>query len=167
MGGILWVSYLVQCQVGGDDQRLPAAVSAVYDVVDLLQCVFGATFHAEIVNDEQGVATEIVHNIVPPGKAAVQLVQDSGEVCHTHRHFLLHQSVCNAPGKETLAGAYTTPEKAQGSLRAWSAIALHSGVRGASVGCGHCRFQRPSPALTGQKIPLLSAAAQGRCAFAG
>ena len=46
-------------------------------------------------------------------------------------------------------------------------IALHSGVRGVSVGCGHCRFQRSSPALTGQKIPLLSAAAQGRCAFAG
>ena len=111
MGGILWVSYLAQRQVGGDDQRLPAAVSAVHDVVDLFQCVFGATFHAEIVNDEQGLATEIVHNIVPPGKAAVQLVQDSGEVCHTHRHFLLHQSVCNAPGKETFAGAHTAPEK--------------------------------------------------------
>jgi len=26
MGGILWVPYLVQRQVGGDDQRLPAAV---------------------------------------------------------------------------------------------------------------------------------------------
>ena len=90
---------------------LPAAVSAVHDVVDLFQCVFGATFHAEIVNDEQGLATEIVHNIVPPGKAAVQLVQDSGEVCHTHRHFLLHQSVRNAPGKESLAGANTAPEK--------------------------------------------------------
>ena len=35
MGGILWVSYLAQRQVGGDDQRLPAAVSAVHDVVDL------------------------------------------------------------------------------------------------------------------------------------
>ena len=40
MGGILWVAYLVQCQVGGDDQRLLAAVSAVYDVVDLLQCIY-------------------------------------------------------------------------------------------------------------------------------
>ena len=35
MGGILWISYLVQRQVGGDDQRLPAAVSAVHDVVDI------------------------------------------------------------------------------------------------------------------------------------
>ena len=111
MRGILWVSYLVQRQVGGDDQRLPAAISAVYDVVDLFQCVLGATFHAEIINDEQGVATEFVDDFVPTGKAAVQLVQDSGKVCHTHRHFLLHQSVRNAPGKETLAGAYTTPEK--------------------------------------------------------
>ena len=111
MGGILWVSYLVQRQVGGDDQRLPAAVSAVHDVVDLFQCVFGATFHAEIVNDKQGIAAELVHNIISSGKAAVQLVQDSGKVCHTHRHFLLHQSVRNAPGKETLAGAHTAPEK--------------------------------------------------------
>ena len=111
MGGILWVPYLVQRQVGGDDQRLPAAVSAVHDAVDLFQCVLSASFHAEIVNDEQRIAAELVHNIVPPGKAAVQLVQDSGKVRHTHRHFLLHQSVCNAPGKETFAGAYTTTEE--------------------------------------------------------
>ena len=71
MSSILWVSYLVQRQVGGDNQRLPAAVSAVHDVVDLLQCVLGASFHAEIVNDEQGIAAELVHNVVPPGKAAV------------------------------------------------------------------------------------------------
>ena len=111
MGGILWVPYLVQRQVGSDDQRFPAAVSAVYDAVDLFQCVLGATLHAEVVNDEQGITTELVHNIVPPGKATVQLVQDSGKVRHTHRHLLLHQSVCNAPGKETLSGAYTAPEK--------------------------------------------------------
>lgn len=71
MGGILWVLYLIQRQVGGDDQRLPAAVSAVHDVVDLLQCLLGATFHAEIINDEQGIAAEPVHNIIAPGKAAV------------------------------------------------------------------------------------------------
>ena len=111
MSGILWVSYLVQRQVGGDNQRLPAAVSAVYDVVDLFQCVVGTTLHTEIVNDKQGIAAELVHNIIPPGKAAVQLVQDSGEVRHTHRHLLLHQSVRNAPGKETLSRAYTAPEK--------------------------------------------------------
>ena len=87
------------------------AVSAVHDVVDLLQCVLGATLHAEVVNDKQGITTELVHNIVPPGKAAVQLVQDLGKVCHAHRHLLLHQSVCNAPGKETFAGAHTAPEK--------------------------------------------------------
>lgn len=58
MGCILWAPYLVQRQVGGDDQRLSAAVSAVYDVVDLFQCVLGATLHAEVVNDEQGIAAE-------------------------------------------------------------------------------------------------------------
>ena len=31
MGCILWVPYLIQRQVGGDDQRLTAAVSAVHD----------------------------------------------------------------------------------------------------------------------------------------
>ena len=111
MGGILWVSYLAQRQVGGDDQRLPAAVSAVHDAVDLFQCVFGATLHAEVVNDKQGIATELVHNIISPGKAAVQLVQDSCKVCHAHRHLLLHQSVRNAPGKETLACTHTAPEE--------------------------------------------------------
>lgn len=62
---------------------------------------------------------------------------------------------------------YITEEEKLQYVPSKTPIALHSGVRGASVGCGHCRFQRSSPALTGQKIPLLSAAAQGRCAFAG
>ena len=35
-------------------------------------------------------------------------------------------------------------EAIQGSLSAWSATVLHSGVHGASAGCGHCRFQRSS-----------------------
>ena len=82
MGGILWVAYFIQRKVGGDDQRLPAAVSAVHDAVDLFQCVLGTTLHAEIVNDEQGIAAELVDGFIPPGKAVVQLVQDSGEVCH-------------------------------------------------------------------------------------
>ena len=111
MGGILWAAYLVQRQVGGDDQRLPTAVSAVHDAVDLFQCVLGTTLHTEIVNNKQGIAAEPVHNIIAPGKAAVQLVQDPGEVRHTHRHLLLHQSVRNASSKETLAGANTAPEE--------------------------------------------------------
>lgn len=61
----------VQHQVGGDDQRLPAAVATVYNVVDLFQCVLGATLHTEIVNDEQGIAAELVHDLIPLGKAAV------------------------------------------------------------------------------------------------
>ena len=111
MSSILWVPYLIQRQVGGNDQRFPAAISAVHDAVDLFQCVLGATLHAEVVNNKQGIAAELVHDLISPGKAAVQLVQDPGKVRHTHRHILLHQSVCNAPGKETLADAYTAPEK--------------------------------------------------------
>ena len=88
-----------------------AAVSAVHDVVDLLPRILCTTLHAEIVNDEQGIAAEFVYNFIPPGKAAVQLVQDSGEVCHVHRHLLLYQSVCNALGKETLACTHTAPEE--------------------------------------------------------
>ena len=56
---------------------------------------------------------------------------------------------------------------ALGPLSAWPATALHSGVHDTSEGCAHCRFQRSSPALPGQKIPRFSAAAQDRCAFAG
>lgn len=54
--------YLVQRQVGGDDQRFLAAVSAVYDVVDLLQRILCTTFHSEIVNDEQWIAAKPVYN---------------------------------------------------------------------------------------------------------
>lgn len=46
MGCILWVPYLVQRQVGGDDQRLPAAVSAVHDVVDLFQRILCAALRS-------------------------------------------------------------------------------------------------------------------------
>ena len=128
MGGILWVLYLIQRQVGGDDQRLPAAVSAVHDAVDLFQCVLGTTLHAEIVNDEQGIAAELVHDLIPPGKAAVQLVQDSCKVRHTHRHFLFHQSVRDASGKETLAGAHTAPEQQPDVLCAHGLPLLHIAV---------------------------------------
>ena len=33
MGGILWVAYFIQRQVGGDDQRLPAAVPSKPEVI--------------------------------------------------------------------------------------------------------------------------------------
>ena len=88
-----------------------AAVSAVYDVVDLFQCVLGTSLHPKIVNDEQGIAAELVDGFISPGKAVVQLVQDSGEVCHAHRHLLFHQSVRNAPGKETLLPVPTPPQR--------------------------------------------------------
>ena len=64
----------------------------------MFQCVLGAALHTEIVNDKQRIATELVYDFVPSGKAAVQVIQDSCEVRHAHRHFLLHQGVRNATG---------------------------------------------------------------------
>ncbi len=49
----------------------PAAVATVYDVIDLLQCILSAALDAEVVNNKQGITTELVHNVVSPGKAAV------------------------------------------------------------------------------------------------
>ena len=60
MGGILWVSYLVQRQVGGDDQRLPAAISAVYDIQQrLLRCkiLVGDTQTLELHPLDAGLAS--------------------------------------------------------------------------------------------------------------
>ena len=161
----------VQHQVGGDDQRLPAAVSAVHDVVDLFQCVLGATLHAEVVNDEQEIAAELVHDLISPGKAAVQLVQDSGKVRHTHRHLLLHQSVCNAPGKETLAGAYTAPEKQSKVLCTHGLPLLHIAMcmvhlRAAAIvvfkgPVEHCRIRKPLSFQPPHKVAVLLPADKG------
>ena len=162
---ILWVLYLVQRQVGGDDQRLPAAISAVHDAVDLFQCVLGATLHAEVVNNKQGIAAELVHDLISPGKAAVQLVQDSGKVRHTHRHLLLHQSVCNAPGKETFAGAHTAPEKQSKVLCTHGLPLLHIAMcmvhlRAAAIvvfkgPVQHCRVRKPLSFYPPHKVAVL------------
>ena len=62
VGGVLRMPNLVQRQIGRDDQGLPATVSAVYDVVNLLQCVLSTTLHTEVINNKQGIAAELVHN---------------------------------------------------------------------------------------------------------
>ena len=61
VGGILRMPNIVQCQIGRDNQGLPAAVTAVYDVVNLFQCILRATFHSKIVNDERRTAAQPVH----------------------------------------------------------------------------------------------------------
>ena len=55
MGGVLQVLQAVQRQIGGDDQRLAAAVSAVYHIESLFKPVFRPVLHAEVVNDKQRV----------------------------------------------------------------------------------------------------------------
>ena len=95
--------------VGGDDQRLAAAVSAVNHIVDLLQTVLRPPFHSKIVNDKQGVAAKAVNVLVAPLEAGGKVIEDKGKVCHADGDFLLHKGVCNAPGKIAFPCAYLAP----------------------------------------------------------
>lgn len=74
MSSILWVPYLVQCQIGRDDQRLSAAVATVYDVVNLFQCILCAALHPEVVNDEKRIAAQPVYDLIAPGETIIQFV---------------------------------------------------------------------------------------------
>ena len=56
MGGVLRIPQVVQREVGRDDQRLTAAVTAVYHIENLFQPVLGAALHAEVVKDQQRIA---------------------------------------------------------------------------------------------------------------
>ena len=111
MGGILRILQLRQGQVRGNDQRFPAAVTAVDDVINLLQCIFRAALHAEIVNDKQRIAAEPVHDFISPGKGVIQFIHDSGKIRHADGHFLFHQGIGNATRHKTLACTNTAPEQ--------------------------------------------------------
>ncbi len=78
MGNVLRVFQLAQCKVCCDDERALIAVSAVYDVVNLLQRVICFPLNAEVVNDEKRIAAQAIYNIVPVVPAPVQVVQQSG-----------------------------------------------------------------------------------------
>ena len=80
-------------QIRGNDQWFPAAVAAVDNVVNLLQRIFRAPLHAEIVNDKQRIAAEPVHDFIPPGKGIIQFIHDSGKIRHADGHFLFHQGI--------------------------------------------------------------------------
>lgn len=58
MGGVLRVVQVVQREVGRDDQRLAAAVTAVNHIENLFQPVLGAALHAEVVKDKQRIAAK-------------------------------------------------------------------------------------------------------------
>ena len=72
----------VQHQVGGDDQRLPAAVSAVHDVVDLLQSVISGALRAQVVEDKQ------VYRRQAAAKVAYTVFDELDKRGHNDRHSL-------------------------------------------------------------------------------
>ena len=95
---------LVQLQVGGYDQRLAAAVSAVNDRKHLLHRVLGAALRAQVVYNQEVIITQIVQKCRPflskrPGQAG----ENAGKVGHEYRHILVEQGVCNTPGCERFA----------------------------------------------------------------
>ena len=111
MGGVRRVLDLLQGQVGGDDQRPAAAVSAVNDAVNLFQPVFCSTLHAEIVQNQQRITAEPGDVLVPALKAGGKVIEDCGKVRHADGDFFLHQGVCNTARKVAFAGSYTAPKE--------------------------------------------------------
>ena len=75
MGGVLGMLQIVEWDVGGDDQRPAAPVTAVYHVVDLFQAVLRVALHAEIVDNQQRCAAKIGYVLVPALKTGGQIVQ--------------------------------------------------------------------------------------------
>jgi hypothetical protein len=75
VGGVLRVLQFLQREVGRDDQRLAAAVTAVNHIVNLFQPVFCAALHAEIVKDQQRIAAKAGNIFVPALKAGGKVIE--------------------------------------------------------------------------------------------
>ena len=73
----------VQCQIGGDNQGQVAAQPCVNNIEYLLQRIFRAALHAQIVNDQQTVMVKTVDVLVSViGKHPGQRIQNAGKVGH-------------------------------------------------------------------------------------
>ena len=112
MGGVLRVPQVVQREVGRDDQRLAAAVTAVNHIENLFQPVLGAALHAEVVKDKQRIAAKAGNVLVAPLKAGGKVIEDKSKVRHADGDFFLHEGVCDTACKVAFAGAYAAPEQA-------------------------------------------------------
>ena len=106
VGGVLRVPQVVQREVGRDDQRLAAAVTAVYHIENLFQSVFGAALHAEVVKDQQRIAAKAGNVLVAPLKAGGKVIEDKGKVRHVDGDFFLHEGVCDTARKVAFPGSY-------------------------------------------------------------
>ncbi len=144
MGGVLRVLQFLQREVGRHNQRLPAPVAAVNHIVDLFQTVFCATLHSKIVNDEQGDAERREMSPFLPAQLAARSFNIAAKfVMHTG-NFLLHEGVCNTPGKIAFSQCLPCPQEAARSSRPLSVPSvphISGGVlhlRAAAVIVGKC-----------------------------
>ena len=112
MGGVLRVPQVVQREVGRDDQRLAAAVTAVNHIENLFQSILGAALHAEVVKDKQRIAAKAGNVLVAVLKAGGKVVEDKGKVRHVDGDFFLHEGVCDTARKVAFPGSHAAPEQA-------------------------------------------------------
>ena len=110
MGGVLRVPQVVQREVGRDNQRLAAAVTAVNHIENLFQSVFGAALHAEVVKDKQRIAAKAGNVFVPALEAGGKVIEDKGKVRHVDGDFFLHEGVCDTARKVAFPGSNAAPE---------------------------------------------------------
>ena len=103
---------VVQREVGRDDQRLAAAVTAVNHIENLFQPVFRPALHAEVVNDKQRIAAKAGNVLVAVLKAGGKVVEDKGKVRHVDGDFFLHEGVCDTARKIAFPGSHAAPEQA-------------------------------------------------------
>ena len=111
MGGVLRIPQVVQREVGRDDQRLTAAVTAVYHIENLFQPVLGAALHAEVVKDQQRIAAKTGNVLVVPLKTSGKVIEDKGKVRHVDRDFFLHEGVCDTARKVAFPGSHAAREE--------------------------------------------------------
>ena len=102
MGSVLRVPQVVQREVGRDDQRLAAAVTAVNHIENLFQPVFRATLHAEIVKDKQGETAKAGYVFVPVLVAGSKVIEDKGKVRHAHGNLTFHKGIAQKSLHERL-----------------------------------------------------------------
>src|SRR5699024_7355112 len=111
MGGVLRVVQVVQREVGRDDQRLAAAVTAVNHIENLFQPVLGAALHAEVVKDQQRIAAKAGNVLVAVLKAGGKVVEDKGKIRHMDGDFFLHEGICDTARKVAFPGSHAAPEQ--------------------------------------------------------
>ena len=109
---ILRIFQFFQSQIGCDDHRFPAPVTAVDDTEYLFQGKLRTAFYAKVIDDQQAVLIEAFNEPVPvirvhPGQG----VQDAGKIGHQNRHALFQQSVSDTSGKKRFPCPHISPEQ--------------------------------------------------------